>query len=42
LVEEGALERRGAAETIATMIGVSRSNIYYYIKKARQTASSGT
>jgi predicted transcriptional regulator YheO len=36
LVEEGALERRGAAETIATMIGVSRSNIYYYIKKARQ------
>jgi predicted transcriptional regulator YheO len=41
LVEEGALERRGAAETIATMIGVSRSNIYYYIKKARQTSSSG-
>jgi predicted transcriptional regulator YheO len=36
LVEEGALERRGAAETIAGMIGVSRSNIYYYIKKARQ------
>jgi predicted transcriptional regulator YheO len=38
LVEEGALERRGAAEMIAAMIGISRSNIYYYIKKARQSA----
>jgi predicted transcriptional regulator YheO len=33
LVDEGALERRGAAETIAAVLGVSRSNIYYYIKK---------
>lgn len=38
LLEEGALERRGAAEKIASIIGVSRSNLYYYIKKARKTA----
>jgi predicted transcriptional regulator YheO len=36
LVDEGALERRGAAETIASVLGVSRSNIYYYIKKLQQ------
>ncbi len=38
LVDEGDLERRGAAEKIAGMIGISRSNIYYYVKKARQTS----
>jgi len=37
LVDEGALERRGAAETIATVLGVSRSNIYYYIKKIQNS-----
>ena len=36
LVDEGALERRGAAEAIAKVLGVSRSNIYYYIKKLQQ------
>jgi predicted transcriptional regulator YheO len=36
LVDEGALERRGAAESIASVLGVSRSNIYYYIKKLQQ------
>lgn len=36
LVDEGALERRGAADTIAKVLGVSRSNIYYYIKKIQQ------
>jgi predicted transcriptional regulator YheO len=36
LVDDGALERRGAAESIANVLGVSRSNIYYYIKKLQQ------
>lgn len=36
LADEGDLERRGAAETIAAIIGVSRSNIYYYLKKGRK------
>jgi len=36
LVDDGALERRGAAEAIAAVLGVSRSNIYYYIKKLQQ------
>lgn len=36
LAEEGDLERRGAADTIAAIIGVSRSNIYYYLKKGRK------
>jgi predicted transcriptional regulator YheO len=36
LVDEGELERRGAAEAIAKVLGVSRSNIYYYIKKLQQ------
>jgi predicted transcriptional regulator YheO len=40
LVDEGALERRGAAETIAAMIGVSRSNVYYYIKKAKRATDT--
>ena len=39
LIGEGALERRGAAETIASMIGASRSNIYYYINKAKREAA---
>lgn len=40
LMDEGELERRGAAETIASTIGISRSNIYYYIKKARQATET--
>jgi predicted transcriptional regulator YheO len=36
LVNEGELERRGAAERIAGIIGISRSNIYYYVKKAKK------
>jgi predicted transcriptional regulator YheO len=36
LVDDGELERRGAAEAIAKTLGVSRSNIYYYIKKLQQ------
>jgi len=38
LFEDGELERRGAAEKIAAMMGISRSNIYYYLKKARKEA----
>jgi predicted transcriptional regulator YheO len=33
----GELERRGAAEKIAAIMGLSRSNIYYYLKKSRTT-----
>jgi predicted transcriptional regulator YheO len=33
LAEEGDLERRGAVEQIANEIGVSRSNLYYYLRK---------
>lgn len=40
LVNDGALERRGAAETIASMIGVSRSNVYYYINRAKREVSA--
>jgi predicted transcriptional regulator YheO len=32
LADEGELDRRGAADQIGTMIGVSRSNVYYYLK----------
>jgi predicted transcriptional regulator YheO len=35
LAHDGELERRGAAEKIAALIGLSRSNIYYYLKRAR-------
>jgi len=35
LANEGELERRGAAEKIASIIGVSRTNVYYYLKKAQ-------
>jgi predicted transcriptional regulator YheO len=41
LAAAGELERRGAAEKIAAIIGVSRSNIYYYLKKSR-TATVGS
>lgn len=40
LMEEGELERRGAAEKIAATIGISRSNIYYYLKKARKVGAA--
>lgn len=32
LALEGEFERRGAAEQVAALIGVSRSNVYYYLK----------
>lgn len=35
LAAAGELERRGAAEKIAAIMGLSRSNIYYYLKKNR-------
>lgn len=38
LADEGELERRGAAERIAAIIGVTRSNVYYYLKKTRKAA----
>jgi predicted transcriptional regulator YheO len=37
LAAAGELERRGAAEKIAAIMGLSRSNIYYYLKKSRAT-----
>jgi predicted transcriptional regulator YheO len=40
LAQEGELERRGAAEQIAALIGVSRSNVYYYLKKSRTAGKS--
>jgi predicted transcriptional regulator YheO len=36
LAAAGELERRGAAEKIAAIIGLSRSNIYYYLKRSRK------
>lgn len=35
LAKDGELERRGAAERIASMIGVTRSNVYYYLKNVK-------
>jgi predicted transcriptional regulator YheO len=40
LAAAGELERRGAAGKIAALLGLSRSNIYYYLKKSR-TANVG-
>lgn len=37
LAEAGDLERRGAIEKIASTIGVTRSNLYYYLKKPDNT-----
>ena len=37
LAAAGELERRGAAEKIAALMGLSRGNIYYYLKKSRAT-----
>lgn len=39
LARDGELERRGAAERIASMIGVTRSNVYYYLKKSKADSS---
>jgi predicted transcriptional regulator YheO len=36
LAEEGDLELRGAADQIGNLLGVSRSNVYYYLKLARE------
>ena len=38
LAAAGELERRGAAEKIAAIMGLSRSNIYYYLKKKSAAA----
>ena len=35
LAEEGALNFRGAAEQIGAIIGISRSNVYYYLKEEK-------
>lgn len=32
LADDGELDRRGAADQIGAIIGVSRSNVYYYLK----------
>jgi predicted transcriptional regulator YheO len=37
LAAAGEFERRGAAEKIAAIMGLSRSNIYYYLEKSRKT-----
>jgi predicted transcriptional regulator YheO len=39
LAAAGELERRGAAEKIAALIGLSRSNIYYYLKKSNKPSA---
>lgn len=36
LADEGELDRRGVAETIAGIFGITRSNVYYYLRKARK------
>jgi predicted transcriptional regulator YheO len=44
LAQDGELEIRGAAEKIGAMIGVSRSNVYYYLRDmgpAEAPAGSG-
>jgi predicted transcriptional regulator YheO len=33
---EGALVRRGVAETIASVLAISRRTIHHYIKKIRE------
>jgi predicted transcriptional regulator YheO len=38
LSDEGELEMRGAAEQIGAAIGVSRSNVYYYLRDLRAGA----
>jgi predicted transcriptional regulator YheO len=40
LAEDGELETRGAAEKIAAIIGVSRSNVYYYLKRAQRDGTN--
>jgi predicted transcriptional regulator YheO len=42
LAATGELERRGAAEKIAAIMGLSRSNIYYYLKSRRTAKAQGT
>ncbi|KJS08729.1 MAG: hypothetical protein VR78_17610 [Hoeflea sp. BRH_c9] len=38
LSQDGYLERRGAAEQIAQIIGGSRSSVYYYLERDRKSA----
>ena len=40
LAAAGELERRGAAEKIAAIMGLSRSNIYYYLKKSQAAGTA--
>jgi len=35
LADDGELERRGAADQIGAIIGVSRSNVYYYLRSEK-------
>lgn len=39
LAADGELEIRGAAEQIGAVIGVSRSNVYYYLREATSNGS---
>jgi predicted transcriptional regulator YheO len=39
LADEGELERRGAPERVAAVFGISRSNVYYYLKKGQKPGS---
>jgi predicted transcriptional regulator YheO len=40
LAADGELEVRGAAERIGAMLGLSRSNVYYYLKGADETVAT--
>lgn len=42
LADEGELDRRGAPERVAAVFGISRSNVYYYLKKKVQKPRSRT
>jgi len=40
LAREGHFQRRGAAEQIANLMGISRSTVYYYLEGARSGAAT--
>lgn len=37
LAQQGEFERRGVAEEVAAIIGISRSNVYYYLKDGQKS-----
>ncbi|HPE46746.1 MAG TPA: PAS domain-containing protein [Hyphomonas sp.] len=39
LEDEGELDRRGAAEKIASILGVTRTQVYYYLRKTKKSKS---